>query len=66
MKEVTKTMMDLVSQVSQSQQAALSVEIGAAVASKAMDVMEIQGEMLLKLLDSAASMGVGGRMNLLG
>ncbi len=59
-------MMDLVSQVSQSQQAALSVEIGAAVASKAMDVMEIQGEMLLKLLDSAASMGVGGRMNLLG
>jgi hypothetical protein len=65
-KEVTTTMMELVSDAVQSQQAALGVQINTAVASKTMDLMEVQGQMLLQLMESAASMGIGGNMNIVG
>jgi len=59
-------MMELVNDAVQSQQAALGVQINTAVASKAMDIVEVQGQMLLDLMESAASMGIGGNMNIVG
>ncbi len=59
-------MMELVNDAVQSQQAALGVQINTAVASKTMDLMEVQGQMLLDLMESAASMGIGGNMNIVG
>ncbi|HOO62289.1 MAG TPA: hypothetical protein PK364_00030 [Synergistaceae bacterium] len=59
-------MMELVSDAVQSQQAALGVQINTAVAAKAQDLMEVQGQMLLELMQSAADMGIGGKMNIVG